>query len=60
MSARPIYVVRLRARPGVDAIKALRASLKILGRRFGPQALEVRVDLAANDARVSGGTNKRQ
>ena len=32
---RPTYALRLRAEPGVDAIRALRAVLKILLRRHG-------------------------
>jgi len=41
---RPIFVVRLTPLPGVDGIKALRAVLKILLRRFGLRALSVRED----------------
>jgi len=29
----PVFVIRLRAGPKVDAIRALRAALKVLGRR---------------------------
>jgi len=36
-----IYVVRLRARPGTDAVKSLRAALKILHRSFGLQAISI-------------------
>ena len=36
---RPVYVIRLRAEPQVDGIRALRAALKVLGRRFGLKAL---------------------
>ena len=39
---RPTYTVRLRPLPGVDAVRALRAALKVLLRRFGLKALEVR------------------
>jgi hypothetical protein len=39
---RPIYVVRLRPQPRVDAIRALKAALKLLGRRFGLKAIEIR------------------
>ena len=39
---RPIFVLRLRALPGVDPIKALRFVLKSLLRRYGMQAIEVR------------------
>jgi len=38
----PVFVVRLRAGPKVDAIRALRAALKILLRRFGLKAIEVK------------------
>jgi hypothetical protein len=38
---RPIYTVRLRAEPDVDAIKALRAFLKTALRRLGLRALSV-------------------
>jgi hypothetical protein len=41
-ATRPIYLVRLRAKPRVDAIRALRGALNVLGRRFGLQAIEVR------------------
>ena len=39
---RPVYTVRLRALPGVDAVRALRAALKVLLRRFGLRAVDVR------------------
>ena len=42
ISDRPIYIVRLRPLPGVDAVRALRAALKVLLRRFGLRAIEVR------------------
>ena len=41
-TARPIYTVRLRPQPGVDAVRALRAALKVLLRRFGLRAIEVK------------------
>jgi hypothetical protein len=37
----PIFVLRLRAGPKVDAIRALRAALKVLGRRFGLRAISI-------------------
>lgn len=40
-NTRPIYVIRLRPGPGIDPIKALRFALKLLGRRFGLQAISV-------------------
>jgi hypothetical protein len=39
---RPTYVIRLRPQPQVDAIRALRGALKILLRRFGLKAIEVK------------------
>ena len=36
-----VFVVRLRAAPKVDAIRALRAALKFLGRRFGLRAISI-------------------
>jgi hypothetical protein len=33
--ARPTFVVHLRPKPGIDPVRALRAALKTLGRRFG-------------------------
>ena len=41
-NARPIYVIRVQALPDVDAVRALRAALKVLFRRFGLKAIEVR------------------
>ncbi len=40
---RPTYLIRLRPLPNVDAIRALRAALKVLLRRFGLKAIEVRI-----------------
>jgi hypothetical protein len=37
----PVYVIRLKPRPGIDPIKALRAALKVLGRRFGLRAIRI-------------------
>jgi hypothetical protein len=37
-----VFVVRLQAGPKVDAIRALRAALKVLGRRFGLRAISIR------------------
>lgn len=37
--ARPIFLLRLRPEPGVDAIRALRALLKAALRRFGLRAI---------------------
>ena len=38
----PTYVIRLRPNPRIDAIRALRGALKILLRRFGLKAIEVK------------------
>jgi hypothetical protein len=40
--ARPTFVLRLRAVPGRDPIKGLRALLKLALRRFGLQCLDSR------------------
>ena len=40
----PVFVLRLRVGPKVDAIRALRAALKVLGRRFGLRAVSVTVE----------------
>jgi hypothetical protein len=39
---RPTFTIHLRPEPGVDAIKALRLALKVLLRRFGLRAVDVR------------------
>jgi hypothetical protein len=36
-----VFIVRLQARPGIDPIRALRAALKALGRRYGLRCVEV-------------------
>jgi len=38
---RPVFVIRVRAEPEVDAVRALRAFLKIALRRFGLRAVSV-------------------
>ena len=43
-ATRPIFIVRLRPQPGVDGIRALRLALKVLLRRFGLKAIDVRED----------------
>jgi hypothetical protein len=39
-----IFVLRLVPKPGVDGIKALRAVLKILLRRFGLRCISIKQD----------------
>ena len=41
-STGPIYAIRLQARPGTDSIRALRAALKILWRRYQLRCLDAR------------------
>ena len=41
---RPVFVIRLRAEPDVEAIRALRAFLKVALRRFGLRAVSVEVE----------------
>ena len=38
---RPVYVIRLRPEPGVDAMHALRAALKFLLRRCGLRVISI-------------------
>lgn len=40
-AGRPIFLVRLMPNTGVDPIRALRAALKMLLRRFGLRAISV-------------------
>jgi hypothetical protein len=40
-SRREAYVLTLRPMPGVDGIRALRAALKFLLRRFGLKAVKI-------------------
>jgi hypothetical protein len=40
----PVFVLRLRVGPKVDPIRALRAALKVLGRRFGLRAISVQAE----------------
>jgi hypothetical protein len=54
-SNRPVYVVSLRAKPGVDPIRALRGALKVLGRRFGLRAVKVEVEWPEADSTSGGG-----
>jgi hypothetical protein len=46
-SARSRLVLRLRAGSKVDAFRALRAALKVLGRRFGLRAISVTAEQAS-------------
>jgi len=39
-----VFVVRLRAGSKDDAIRSLRAALKVLGRRFGLRAVSIRAE----------------
>lgn len=49
---RPVFVLRLRAAPGVDPVRALRAALKVLLRRFGLKAIEVAEEPPAGHPRA--------
>jgi hypothetical protein len=49
----PVFVVRLRAGSKIDAIRALRAALKVLGRRFALRAISIRAEPeASGDPRI--------
>lgn len=41
---RPVFVIRLRAEPNIDAVRALRAFLKVALRRFGLRAVSVETE----------------
>jgi hypothetical protein len=45
MSPATSYTVTFRPKPGIDAIKSLRALLKFAGRRLGLRAVDVRENL---------------
>jgi len=38
----PVYVLRLRVSPQVDAIRVLRGALKVLGRKYHLKAISIR------------------
>jgi hypothetical protein len=42
MTARRTFIISLRSQPGVDAVRALRQARKILLRRFGLEAIEIK------------------
>lgn len=50
----PIFLVRLRALPGVDAVRTLRAALKTLLRKYGLKCLSIEVE-TANPQEVEDG-----
>ena len=41
MTKRPVFVITLRPLPGVDPVRALRAALKLLLRRFGLRCVSI-------------------
>lgn len=48
----PIYVLKLQALPGVDAIKALRQGLKYLLRRCGLKCVSVEQEETSDDGQT--------
>jgi hypothetical protein len=52
----PVFLVRLRALPGVDGVKALKAALKSLLRKYGLKCLSVEVE----PANPKGGSDGRK
>lgn len=38
---RPIYTLTIRPEPQIDGIRALRAAIKVLGRRFGLRVVAI-------------------
>jgi hypothetical protein len=59
ISAAPnTFVIRVRAKRGVDPIRALRGMLKVLGRRFGLRAVTVEVETGpTNSSNTAAGDN---
>jgi hypothetical protein len=51
----PVFLVRLCALPGVDGIRALRAALKVLLRRFGLKCVSIEIE--KTNPRSTGGVN---
>lgn len=39
---RPTFIIRLRPEPSVNPVRALRGALKVLLRRFGLRAVDIR------------------
>ena len=53
----PIYVVRLQAGPDTDGIRALRAGLKALWRRYRLRCIDAR-EVRPRQTRTKGGTRE--
>jgi hypothetical protein len=51
----PVFVLRLLPLSGVDGVRALRAALKVLLRRFGLKALSIEVEPANPRGGEDGG-----
>jgi hypothetical protein len=49
---RPVFVVRLRAGSKDDAVRQLKAALKLLGRRFRLKAVSVTVEKPPEERRT--------
>jgi hypothetical protein len=48
-----IFLIRLRALPGVDGVRALRAALKTLLRRYGLRCISIDMEREADDEKRS-------
>jgi hypothetical protein len=57
MTARPTFIVRLHPKPAIDPIRALRAALKVLGRRFGLTVISAVVDQNQTKENDNGKSN---
>jgi hypothetical protein len=51
----PVFLVRLCALPGIDGIRALRAALKVLLRKYGLKCVSVEVETANPQEAEHGG-----
>jgi hypothetical protein len=47
--SRPVFLLRLRPLPGVDGVRAVRAALKVLLRRFRLQCVTIETEAMEDD-----------
>jgi hypothetical protein len=55
---RPIFVLRLRAEPGADAVRKLRALLKTMLRRYRLRCLDARTTTDASSNQIANAFTK--
>jgi hypothetical protein len=59
MNKLSVFVIRLRALPGVDGVRALKAALKTLLRRYGLRCLSVEVETPNQTGGEDGGRHQK-